>query len=690
MYTNIFFSGFKSLETFEVSSKSSFNSEKNSGFDAFLNKYQNSDFEFIKGSSSEAVSEIKDLTKLEDPNEKVIGLIVERMKEVLRNASKGSSFVSFSYTEISSLRQVLISSENLSMEEIDNALSSDKNTKSYLPDLFSSIDSLDKEKIDSKEVYFPFSFVPYFATALESIGVNSADIRSTIESSLDMEKGFSLKGLLDSIDEIKSKAIKTMETLGRDNKDLSFENACHYELLSNLVKGIETIESVFELPQDKNSFIEIDKNSINNFMAAIEKRLNQSFSDLELYKKSLDNSSKNKEAEFVKNLFNEEGQLFVKRDFNEEGQLFVKRDFNEEGQLFVKRDFNEEGQLSVKSYFNEEGQLFVKRDFNEEGQLSVKRDFHEEDQLFVKSHFNEKDLGKESFELTRNIFEDSFASWKRNQRVLSEENLKSIQADYQLKVFEKSHEYSFFANSPIDQPEIKALNLSTVLGLNSSFNELIQASVRNDKLNFTLEGSGGEEIDINIKSLLEMNLKNLKKEKLNDFSEDRSDFMKNSLTRNSGGVSKAAQPGSGASLSKQIMEQIEKQILRTVRLGEKEVSFRLNPPDLGRLHLRIESVRNGLNIKIIAEKNSTHELMVQQAQEFKNQLQSQGMQVAEVNVELAHNFDQAMARERKNSFENQSKNKGISGVKAKNNSKENAGLVKKKMFFSDKAVDLIA
>ena len=642
MYTNIFFSGFKSLETFEVSSKSSFNSEKNSGFDAFLNKYQNSDFEFIKGSSSEAVSEIKDLTKLEDPNEKVIGLIVERMKEVLRNASKGSSFVSFSYTEISSLRQVLISSENLSMEEIDNALSSDKNTKSYLPDLFSSIDSLDKEKIDSKEVYFPFSFVPYFATALESIGVNSADIRSTIESSLDMEKGFSLKGLLDSIDEIKSKAIKTMETLGRDNKDLSFENACHYELLSNLVKGIETIESVFELPQDKNSFIEIDKNSINNFMAAIEKRLNQSFSDLELYKKSLDNSSKNKEAEFVKNLFNEEGQLFVKRDFNEEGQL------------------------------------------------SVKRDFHEEDQLFVKSHFNEKDLGKESFELTRNIFEDSFASWKRNQRVLSEENLKSIQADYQLKVFEKSHEYSFFANSPIDQPEIKALNLSTVLGLNSSFNELIQASVRNDKLNFTLEGSGGEEIDINIKSLLEMNLKNLKKEKLNDFSEDRSDFMKNSLTRNSGGVSKAAQPGSGASLSKQIMEQIEKQILRTVRLGEKEVSFRLNPPDLGRLHLRIESVRNGLNIKIIAEKNSTHELMVQQAQEFKNQLQSQGMQVAEVNVELAHNFDQAMARERKNSFENQSKNKGISGVKAKNNSKENAGLVKKKMFFSDKAVDLIA
>jgi hypothetical protein len=69
------------------------------------------------------------------------------------------------------------------------------------------------------------------------------------------------------------------------------------------------------------------------------------------------------------------------------------------------------------------------------------------------------------------------------------------------------------------------------------------------------------------------------------------------------------------------------------------------------------------------------------------------MQVAEVNVELAQNFDQAMARERKNSFENNSKNRNISGVKGRNNredNEKNSGIITRKMFFSDKAVDLMA
>lgn len=594
---------------FEASVRTSAKSEKNTGFDTFLNKYQKGDFEFVKASSSEAASEMKDFAELEDPNEKAISLLVEHMKEVLRNASKGSSFVSFTYTEISSLRQFLVSSENLSMEEIDSVLSSGKNAESYLPDILSSLDTLNKENISAENVYFPFSFVPYFATALESIGVKPGEITSLIESSSDMEKGFSLKGLLDSLEEIKAGAMESLQKLDSDNNDMSLEKASRYEYLSSLVKGIETIESVFELPEDNKARVNLDKNSLNKFIAAIEKKLNSVISDSELYKKSLESSSGKQEAEFVKILL-------------DAGTL-------------------------------------------EQG----------------------------SSELSKNIFEESFMAWKRSQRILSEENLNTVQADYEQKLFEKSHEFSLFTSIPGENSGTEGAVVTNNIGLNPSFSEIIQASVKNDKFDFDLEGIDSDEADTDVRSLLKISMKNLRKENSDEFAEDSSEFMDKSMSRNSSGVSKSSQAGSGTNLSKQIMEQIEKQILRTVKLGEKEVSFRLNPPDLGRLHLKIESVRNGLNIKIIAEKSTTHEIMVQQAQEFKNQLQSQGMQVAEVNVELAQNFDQAMARERKNSFENSSKNKGTSGIKGRNSredNEKNTGFVTRKMFFSDKAVDLLA
>lgn len=607
MYTNIFFSEFSQTSLFETSVKTSAKSEKNTGFDSFLNKYQNSDFEFIKEASSQDSDVLKDESNLDEPNEEFISMLVEHMKEVLRNASNGSSFVSFSYAEITSLRKILVSSESLSMEEIETVLSSGKNNQSYLPDLFSSLENVGKKPLDAENVYFPFSFVPYFATALESIGVKPDDITSAIESSSDLEKGFSLEGFLDSLEEIKFKALENLEKLQAEN-NMSFEKASGFESFSSIIKGIETIEAVFELPKENNAVVNLDKNSLNKFLDAIETKLNSEISDTELYKKSLEASSNKQESEFVKNFFN--------------------------------ADASE----------------------------------------------------KEVVELTRNIFEQSFLSWKREQRVLSEQNLIAVQADYKEKLFEKSHEYSLFTSLPNESSKMEGI-IANNIGLNPSFNEIFQASSVNGKFDFDLETIDGEDGDVDLKSLLKLSMKNQKKDSSELFSDEGSDFFDKSMSKNSAAAAKTSQANSSANLSKQIIEQVEKQVLRTVKLGQKEVSFRLNPPDLGRLHLKIESVRNGVNIKIIAEKGSTHEIMVQQAQEFKNQLQSQGMQVAEVNVELAQNFDQAMARERKNSFENNSKNRNISGVKGRNNredNEKNSGIITRKMFFSDKAVDLMA
>lgn len=615
MYINLFCSEFYQTTMFEASVSKSAKSEESSGFDSFLRKYQKGEFEFLKSSSSEDLSKINDLSNITDPNEKIISRLVDHMKEVLRNISEGSSMVSFSITEISSIRQILVSSDNMSMNEIDNILNS--NSGSYLPDVLSSLENLENQQIKTENVYFPFSLIPYFATALESIGVKSIDITQTIESSTDIEKGFSLKGFLENLDRIKNESIGIIENFNESNEG-GKADFLKYEINDSIIKGIETIQSVFDLSESKDSLINLDKSSLDKFVAAMEKRLNSKISDLELYKKSIESSSHEKESDFVKTLLN------------------------------VKTNTDNTSALTGINFSNED--------------------------------------------FSKQIFEQSFLSWKRNERLLSEINSDIVKSDFQQNFFENSHEYSLFTKlSSADPLSETVININNT-GLGSSLNEIIQASVKSDKFDFDLEGLNSEDDDNNITSLLKTNIKNLRKEFARDFSEEGSDFMDKSSSRSAGEVSKRAQAGSGANLSKQIMEQIEKQILRTVKLGEKEVSFRLNPPDLGRLHLKIESVMNGVNIKIIAEKSSTHELMVQQAQEFKNQLQSQGMQVAEVNVELAQNFDQAMARERKNSFENNSRNKDvpeIRGRRGENRAESGSGPVGRRQVLSDNSLDLM-
>lgn len=628
MYTNLFFSEFYQTSMFEASVKTSVRSEKSNGFDSFLSKYQSGDFDFVKASSSSATSKLNKLKDISDPNEKIISLLVDHMKEVLRNISEGSSVVSFSFTEISSLRQVLVSSENLSIDEINSFLNANASSGSYLPDVLSSLDNINQEKINSENVYFPFSLVPYFATALESIGVKPFDITETIESSSDVEKGFSLKSFLENLDRIKAESIEKINSMANDESVSSLigldqkallkndTDLIEYSRLESVVKGIETIQSVFSLSGSEESLIKLDKNSLNKFVAAMEKRLNSKISDLDLYKKSILSSSKEKESDFVKSL------LDIKGDISGESDIIQKN--------------------------------------------------------FITNEFNKK------------IVEESFMAWKRNQRLLSEENLNIQKSEYEQKLFEKSGEYSLFTSNPSGQSGIDSvLHFNNPL-LNSVLNEMIQSQTLSDSFDFDIKDSDNGDNDLN--TLFKSAVKNLKKEFSRDSSEDGSDYMDRSSSKGSGEVLKSTQSSSGTNLSKQVMEQIEKQILRTVKLGEKEVSFRLNPPDLGRLHLKIESVRNGLNIKIIAEKSSTHEIMVQQAQEFKNQLQSQGMQVSEVNVELAQNFDQAMARERKNSFENNSKNKNapeIRGLNSGNKSETVSGIVSRKSIFSDNALDLM-
>jgi flagellar hook-length control protein FliK len=554
-----------------------------SGFDAFLRKFQEGDFEFLKTSGSQVSNDLNDLLGSQDSKEKFISQLVERMKEILRQASDDSSFVNFSSAEVSAFRQVMISAEVISEQELNSLTESMENSSGkYLPDLVEAFEGLKNYKADTENVYFPFSFVPFFETAMQSINLEHASIKDSVESSVDIEKGFSLESFLQSLKGIKAGIEKSLETLEGNN----------YEKEASKIKGIDTIVSVFEADDSDELSFNADRSKLEKFISAMEQKLKPGINNENTYKEALEGSAGKKESEFVTSL------------------------------------------LENNSEFPGSGKIGGA------------------------------------------LFEQSFSSWKRKERLLNEAVTADIKEDFSMKKFQQSSDYKLFTK--ISSVELDLENYFS--GGDKKSENLIQAK----EILKTLESGGKSSFDADVLTekidsknqseskgfgtLLERSVKkNSSLSSMDDSENDSSDIMEKSGSERLSAKNASADKPKQA-LHRNIMNQVEKQVLRTVKLGQKELSFQLNPPDLGKMHLKLENVRNGVNIRILAEKSSTHEILLQHAQEFKAQLQTQGMQVVEINVELASDFDQAMARERRNNSEG--KNKGQNANRGKINRSE--------------------
>ncbi|MGM0419122.1 MAG: flagellar hook-length control protein FliK [Thermodesulfobacteriota bacterium] len=605
MQSNLIFSEFFQSNMMGSSVKT-VNSQKSgeSGFDAFLRKFQEGEFDFLKTSGTGASDDLNDLLGSQDSKEKFISQLVERMKEILRQASDDSSFVNFSSAEVTAFRQVMVSAEIISDQELNSLTESMENSSGkYLPDLVEAFEGLNNNKVDTENVHFPFSFVPFFETAMQSINIEHASIKETIESSVDIEKGFSLENFLQSLKGIKAGIEKQLENLEGNN----------YEKEASKIKGIETIVSVFEADDSEELSFNADRNKLEKFISAMEQKLKPEINNENVYKEALFSSAGKKESDFV-------------------------------ASLLTKNSSSINDPLE-----------------------SMKEPLAE---------INGKNESLFSNKIGGALFEESFSAWKRKERVLSESVTAGIKEDFTMKQFQQSPDYKLYTK--LASVELDLENYFS--GADKKSEVLVQAK----EILKTLESGGKSSFDADILSeknefknqseskgfgtLLERSVKkNSSHSSTDDFSEDSSDLMeKKGSERLSAKNASADKPKQA--LHKNIMNQVEKQVLRTVKLGQKELSFQLNPPDLGKMHLKLESVRNGVNIRILAEKGSTHEILLQHAQEFKAQLQNQGMQVVEINVELSSDFDQAMARERRNNSEG--KNKGQNSNRGKFNKSE--------------------
>lgn len=126
-----------------------------------------------------------------------------------------------------------------------------------------------------------------------------------------------------------------------------------------------------------------------------------------------------------------------------------------------------------------------------------------------------------------------------------------------------------------------------------------------------------------------------------------------------------AKPG-GRTLPMYVVDQVGRQIVRSVNNGESEIRLQIKPPSLGRLHMTIDNTSDGVRISILAENRTAKDLILANASELKIAIQSQGIQINEIDVQVSPDFQQAMQDMRQK--ESHGKGHGREKGEEKNNS----------------------
>ncbi len=91
--------------------------------------------------------------------------------------------------------------------------------------------------------------------------------------------------------------------------------------------------------------------------------------------------------------------------------------------------------------------------------------------------------------------------------------------------------------------------------------------------------------------------------------------------------------------SERILRQVEQGVLKNVRQGAKQLTLRLTPPDLGRVHLQIQVKEGEVRVLLRAENVDAGKMISENLTQMRQSLESQGLKVdkLEVQTQLADN-----------------------------------------------------
>lgn len=124
------------------------------------------------------------------------------------------------------------------------------------------------------------------------------------------------------------------------------------------------------------------------------------------------------------------------------------------------------------------------------------------------------------------------------------------------------------------------------------------------------------------------------------------DAPRNTATLNFANTLKAGQSNGRASgeyyLQASLIDQVGKQISKSILTGDRIVRLQLKPPELGTVKIKIDMKDDSLRIGMIAEHHSVKELLLNNIHQLREALLHQGVKLDKVDVQIDYSFGQSL------------------------------------------------
>jgi flagellar hook-length control protein FliK len=154
--------------------------------------------------------------------------------------------------------------------------------------------------------------------------------------------------------------------------------------------------------------------------------------------------------------------------------------------------------------------------------------------------------------------------------------------------------------------------------------------------------------------------------------------------------SKTQKPG--AALPNYLIDQLGKQISRSISRGDGVIKFQLKPQELGFIKIEMQLLDNQLNLSVAAENGSVKELLLSNIHELREALMGQGVKLDKLDIQINDGFNQSLSDSQQGLEKERGSNHGETGRRhffSKGDQTESV-IETPEFLRSDSTIDLVA
>ena len=110
-----------------------------------------------------------------------------------------------------------------------------------------------------------------------------------------------------------------------------------------------------------------------------------------------------------------------------------------------------------------------------------------------------------------------------------------------------------------------------------------------------------------------------------------------------------------------LLDQVGRQIARSILRGEKVLRFQLKPPDLGFMKVEMDIKDNVLRLGMITENSTVKDMLLSHVHELREALVQQGVKLEKVDIQIHYDFGQSLAHSKGGLKEGRGRGQDIKG-----------------------------